>query len=134
MTFYDKGGRHMTMGKQNGYDERVEDLVSLAKSGKGGQIEVNLSKEIVKQTTHTEETDDLKEEKDLYLLIGYFKMLDAREKHHEVTKVYAIGNINDTEIEEKIIRNIANERLKMDYRRLQDIEHVEIDYQKLRFF
>ena len=124
----------MTRGKEKGYDERVENLVSLAKSGKGGQIKINLNKEIVKQMTTTEETDDLKEEKDLYLLVGHFAMLDAQDKHHDVTKVYAVGNINETDIEEKVIRNIANERLKMDYQRLHDIKDIEIDYQKLSFF
>ncbi|MFC1531801.1 hypothetical protein ACFL7M_00315 [Thermodesulfobacteriota bacterium] len=107
---------------QQDYNERLENLILFAKSGKKDQIKVNLHKEIIKQVTQSEETDDLKVEKDLYLLIGDFTLAGAQGKRHDVTKVYAFGNIDETEIEEKVIRNIANERLKMDYQRLRNME------------
>jgi hypothetical protein len=121
----------MTTGKiQKGYQERLEDFISFAKSVKPGQIEVNLHKEVIKQLTHPEETDNLKVEKDLYLLMADFTMTGAPGERQEVAKVYAFGAINETEVEEKVIRNIANERLKIDYQRFRD---AKIEYQE-KFF
>ena len=118
----------MTTGEsQRVYKERLEDFISLAKSGKKFQIEVNLRKEIVKQVTHPEETDNLEVERILYLLMADFTMVGAPGERHEVSKVYALGDINETEVDEKVTRNIANERLKMDYHRFRD---AKIDYQE----
>jgi hypothetical protein len=118
---YRKEGYAMTKGDvQRGRKERLEDFIDLAKGGKKVQVKVHLRKEIVKQTGHPEETDDISVEMDMALLIGEFIPVDLQGEGHLVTKVYGIASINETEVDEKIIRNIANERLKMDYKRLKD--------------
>jgi hypothetical protein len=120
-SFHRKEGSAMTRGDvQRGRKERLEDFIDLAKAGKKVQIKVQLRKEIVKQMGHPEETDDMSVELDMVLLIGDFVPVSLQGDTHLVTKVYGIVSINETEVDEKIIRNIANERLKMDYKRLKD--------------
>lgn len=105
---------------EKGYTERLEDLISMANAGKPCQIGVNLRKEIVKQLIFPEETDNLKVERDLYLLMADFTPAGGGAEGRKSTKVYAFGAINETDVEEKVVRSIANERLKMDYRRFRD--------------
>jgi hypothetical protein len=105
---------------QRGRKVRLEDFIDLARGGKKVQVRVHLRKEIVKQMGHPEETDDMSVEMDMALLIGDFDPVGLQGEGHLVTKVYGIASINETEVDEKIIRNIANERLKMDYKRLKD--------------
>ena len=49
-----------------------------------------------------------------------FEFHGEMARKEKVTKVYLLGDLNDTEIEEKVNCGIANERLKMGYRRLED--------------
>jgi hypothetical protein len=119
-----------TEENRKGYKERLEDFIALGKSRKNAQFEVNLRKQIVKQSIIPEETDNLKVEKNLYLLMADFALVGLGDERRTVTKIYAFGDINETGVEEKVIRIIANERLKMDYQRLQD---AKIDFQK-KFF
>jgi hypothetical protein len=111
----------MTKGDvQRGRKERLEDFIDLAKKGKKVRVKVHLRKEIVKQMGHPEETDNMSVEMDMALLVGDFVPVGLQGEDRMVTKVYGIASINETEIDEKIIRNIANERLKTDYKRLKD--------------
>jgi hypothetical protein len=102
-----------------GRKTRLESFIELAKSGKQVKIEIDLYTREVKQMGHPEETDDVIEELDMCLLIADFipKGLEGEPK---VTKVYAVCPINESDVDAKITRYIANERLKMDYKRLQD--------------
>ena len=113
-----------------GYMERLEDLIALAISRNKGQFEVILRKEIVKQDILPEEADKQKARKNWYLLIADFALVGSGGVIRTVTKVYAFGDINETGAEEKVIRSIANERLKMDYQRFRD---ARIEYQEKLF-
>jgi len=119
-----------TEESKKGYMERLEDLIALAISRNKGQFEVKLRKEIVKQDTLPEEADKQKARKNWYLLMADFALVGSGGEIRTVTKVYAFGDINEPGAEEKVIRSIANERLKMDYQRFRD---AGIEYQEKRF-
>jgi len=112
-----------------GRKTRLESFIELAKSGKQVKILVNLYTRDVKQLGHPEETDDVMDELDMCLLIADFIPLGL-EGEPRVTKVYAVCTINESKVDAKITRNIANERLKMDYRRLQD---AKIEFEEKLF-
>ena len=94
-----------TEKSKKGYMERLEDLIALAISRNKGQFEVNLRKEIVKQDTLPGEADKQKAGKNWYLLMADFALAGSGGKIRTVTKVYAFGDINETDAEEKVIRN-----------------------------
>ena len=98
---------------------RIEDFIALAKEGKKVDVTISLRKQIVSQNVHPGETEDMKNEIDMYLLLGdyTFKVSD-REK--VVSKVYIYGSLEESLNDAKIDKSIANERLKMDYKRMQD--------------
>jgi len=74
----------------------------------------------VKQKVHPEETEEMRDEVDMYLLIGDFTfMIDDRPR--TISKVYVLGSMGEPSDATKINRSIANERLKMDYRRLKEV-------------
>jgi vacuolar-type H+-ATPase subunit B/Vma2 len=126
-----KGDQFVTTEKsKKGYMERLEDLIALAIFRNKGQFEVKLRKEIVKQDTLPEEADKQKARKNWYLLMADFALVGSGGEIRTVTKVYAFGDINETGADEKVIRSIANERLKMDYQRFRD---AGIEYQEKRF-
>ncbi len=111
--------------------ERLEDLIAVAISLNKGRFEINLRKEIVKQDTPlAEAADKQKAGKNWYLLMADFALTGSGGKTRTVTKVYAFGDINETGVEENMIRSIASERLKMDYQRFRD---AGIEYLK-KFF
>lgn len=114
------------MGKPElGRKERLEGFIELAKSGQQLRILVDLYARNVKQLGHPDETDDIMDELDMSLLVADFSALGIDDEPR-VTKVYAVSPINEKEVDAKITRHIANERLKMDYKRLQDA-HIELE-------
>ena len=113
----------------NGLKTRLENIIELAESGKQVRILVDLYKKDVKQLGHPEETDDINEEIDMCLLIADFIPVGF-EGAPRITKVYAVCLIDEIEMDVKITRSIANERLKMDYKRLQD---AKIEFEE-KFF
>ncbi len=119
-----------TEKSKKGYMERLEDLIALAISRNKGRFEANLRKEIVKQDSLAEKADKQKARKNWYLLMIDFALVGSGGENRTVTKVYAFGDINETGAEEKVILNIANERLRMDYQRFRD---AGIEYQE-KFF
>ena len=119
-----------TEESKKGYMERLEDLIALAISRNKGQFEVKLCKETVKQDTLPEEANKQKPGKNWYLLMADIALKGSGGEIRTVTKVYAFGDINETGAEEKVIRSIANERLKMDYQRFRD---AGIEYQEKHF-
>ena len=102
-----------------GRKERLEDFIELAKAGNQIHLNVNLRREIIKQMIHPDESDNMRVEQDMYLLMADFVSPDVEVEGLRVSKVYALSSINADEIEEKTTRYIANERLKMDYQRLR---------------
>ena len=112
-----------------GRKTRLESFIELAKSGKQVKIRIDLSSRDVKQLGRPEATDDVMEESDMSLLIADFIPMGL-EGEPGVTKVYAVSPIDENEVDAKVTRSIANERLKMDYRRLQD---AKIEFEEKLF-
>jgi len=99
---------------------RIEDFIALAKEGKGVTATVDLRKQPVVQKVHPGDTEELKGALDMYLLFGdYTFKIGKWEK--VVSKVYMYGSVGETLNETKVNKSIANERLKLDYQRLKDV-------------
>ena len=68
-------------------------------------------------------TDDLDIEMDKCLLMVDFSPIHGEEGMPEkITKAYMISPINEKEVDDKTTRHIANERLRMDYARLKEVD------------
>jgi hypothetical protein len=98
---------------------RLEDFIARAKEGKEVQLSVTLNKHVVKKKSHPAETDERKDEVEMYLLIGdySFKVGGTVSK---VSKIYVSGIIGEPMNATKQNINIANSRIKMDYMRLRE--------------
>jgi hypothetical protein len=108
---------------------RIENFISFAKEGKHIQTLIDLKKMIVTPAINPEETKDTKSNNDMYLLIAEYNFTVAGEVH-KVPKVYAFGTLQY--FKDSIGQNLrlANERLKMDYKRLKE---VKIEFEE-KFF
>jgi hypothetical protein len=104
---------------------RLEDYILLAHEGKDIHVDIELRKQLVKQKVHPEETLDMKDELDMYLLIGDYSFRVGQEIKN-VSKVYMFGSTEESQNAAMIDRNIANERLKVDYKRLREA-HITFD-------
>jgi len=104
-----------------GQDELVmlEDFIQLAKEGEDVGVSVELRKQYLPVKIHPAHTEEGKNETESYLLIGDYTC-SVGEEVHKVPKVYVFGSAEESLEAGKMHRNIANERLKRDYRRLQD--------------
>lgn len=98
---------------------RIEDFIALANEGKDVHAAVELKKQVVVQKVHPDETEDMKSEIDMYLLIGVYTFR-VGNKVKQVSKVYIYGSLEEPPGVFWVNINIANTRLKMDYRRLKD--------------
>jgi hypothetical protein len=108
---------------------RLEDVVHLARAGKDVKVEVTLRKEIVAQKVHPEETETMKGEMNMCLLIGDYTCR-VGDAEMNVSKVYMYYSAEERKEASRVDRNIANERLKMDYKRLKD---AKIEFEE-KFF
>jgi hypothetical protein len=98
---------------------RIEDFIALAKEGKDVHAEVVLEKQVVAQKVHPGDTGDMIREIDMYLLIGAYTFSVGKDVK-QVSKVYVYGSLDDLPGVFFANTNIANARLKADYRRLRD--------------
>jgi hypothetical protein len=98
---------------------RIEDFIALVKEGKKVDVTVLLRKQIVSQKVHPGETEDMKGEIDMYLLLGDYTFRVGNEEKL-ISKVYMYGSTEESLNDTKINKSIANERLKMDYKRLME--------------
>lgn len=98
---------------------RIEDFIALAKEGKQVNASIELRKQLVSQKVHPGETEDMKSEMDMYLLLGDYTFRVGNEEKL-VSKVYMYGSSEESLNDAKINKSIADERLKMDYKRMQD--------------
>jgi hypothetical protein len=98
---------------------RIEDFIALAKEGKKVDVTVLLRKQVVSQKVHPGESEDMKGEIDMYLLLGDYTFIVGNEEKL-VSKVYMYGSAEESFNDAKISKSIANERLKMDYKRLME--------------
>ena len=98
---------------------RIEDFIALSREGKEVRLKVNLKKQLMTQKVHPEETEEMRSEIDMYLLIGDF-VFTIDDQSHTVSKVYVLGSAGEPSDALKVNKSIANERLKMDYKRLKE--------------
>jgi hypothetical protein len=107
---------------------RIEDFIALAKEGKGVNVTIDLRQEFAAQKVHPGDTEELKGAIDIYLLFAdYTFKIGNWEK--VVSKVYMYGSTGESFNETKVNKSIANERLKMDYQRLKEVNiHFEEKY------
>ena len=99
--------------------ERLEDFIALARKGGPVTIDIELKKQLIKEKVHPDESDDMTDELDMYLLSGEFVCGSAGEIV-TITKVYVMGSIEESLVASSGNKNIANQRLRMDYGRLKD--------------
>jgi hypothetical protein len=98
---------------------RIEDFITLAREGKEVKAEIKLSKQNVTQKVHPGATEEMKGEMDMYLLTGNYSFNVGSWKK-VVSKIYMYGSAGESMNDAKINISIANERLKVDYKRMHD--------------
>ncbi len=108
--------------EQAGYG-RIEDFIALAKDGSKVHAGVDLRKQLVSEKTRPEQGQDASGELDMYLLSALFAFR-VGGKEWRVRKVYMVGAAREFSHERTIDRQIANARLKVDYKRLKDANIV----------
>ena len=104
---------------------RIEDFISLAKKGEDVNVTIDLRHEFVSQKMHPGDTEKLKGAIDMYLLFGDYTF-SVGTNTKKVSKSYMYGSTIESTNDAKISKNIANERLKMDYKRLKNAK-VELE-------
>jgi hypothetical protein len=108
---------------------RIENFIDLAKKGKDVRLEIELKKQVVSQKLHPGDTEEEKRQIDMYLLMGNY-MFAVDGNVNKVSKVYVYGSAEESLHTLKINIYIANERLKMDYKRLKE---VDIEFEEKYF-
>jgi hypothetical protein len=98
---------------------RLEDFVVLAKEGKKVEAKIELRTQNIQQKIHPSETEEKRGEIDAYLLIGDYT-LKVKGESWQVSKIYVWGFADESLDIRRLHRNIANDRLKMDYQRLKE--------------
>lgn len=98
--------------------KRLEDFISIAKTGKEVKVNVSLKKEVVTQKVHPQATEEMRSELDMYLLIADYNF-EVDKDITRISKVYMYGSVGESLADTKVATNIANARLKMDYDRLR---------------
>ena len=96
---------------------RLEDFIASAKKGLKISATVDLQKQYVSQKIHPGNTEDLKTEVTMYLLLGNFTFKIGREER-KISKVYMFGSAEESASDARINTNIANSRLREDCKRL----------------
>ena len=99
---------------------RLEDFIVLAKEGEKVEADIELRKNLIKEKVHPDETEDMSAEKDMYLLVGEYTFKWANGGSRKVSKIYVLGAVAESLVASSGNKNIANQRLKMDYQRLRD--------------
>ena len=97
---------------------RLEDVIELAKKGKQVQMEIELRKQPVTQKVHPQQTAEMKDEIETYLLIGDYTF-KVEGKISKVSKVYMYAAVEGSANSVQVNRNIVNMRLQVDYGRLK---------------
>ena len=108
---------------EEGMFNRLEDFISLAKNGEKIDLTVSLDKQILTRKFYPYKPGESEDEIDMYFLTANF-IFDVAGRVHEVTKFYASGIEGDSQANIKRNVHIANERLKMDYKRLKEADII----------
>jgi hypothetical protein len=102
---------------------RLEDFISIARTGEKVDLTVVLNKRIFTRKFDSYTMGDPEDEIDMYMLSADYVFI-VGGKTNEVTKFYVSGIEGESSIATKNNIYIANERLKMDYKRLREAEIV----------
>jgi hypothetical protein len=108
----------MTALIEKGKPVRLEDFIALAGGGKDIDVEIELGKQSIKQKAHPGATEERRDEVDAYLLMGDYTF-KVEGDSWKVSKVYMMGFAEESLDVARLNKSIANDRLKMDYKRLQ---------------
>ncbi|MDY6971383.1 MAG: hypothetical protein SV775_03530 [Thermodesulfobacteriota bacterium] len=113
----------MSATSEIGEFNRIEDFISFARKGNQVDLTVKLRKQMVAQKVHPGETEDMKTEIDMYLLLGdYTFTVGGNVK--KISKSYIFGSAGESRSNADVDKKVANARLKMDYQRLKDAKIV----------
>jgi hypothetical protein len=105
---------------------RLEDFISIAKKGEKVDLTVELNKRIFTRKFGSFTMGDPEDEIDMYILSADYLFVVAGETV-EVTKYYVSGIEGESLIATKNNIHVANERLKMDYKRLREAEIIFLE-------
>jgi len=108
----------MVEATETGQLSRLEDFIELARGGKRVKCDMELRKQSLAQRVHPEETPDMTDEIETYLLIGDYTF-DMDKQSHKVSKVYMFATEEESLNAARVNKSIANSRLQMDYERLK---------------
>jgi hypothetical protein len=114
--------------EQTGFG-RLEDFISFAKTGAKIQTDVDLRKQFASQKVHPGNSEEMKHEMDMYFLSAVYTFKIGDDKR-QVLKVYVLASAGESQDDAKVNMQIANARLREDYKRLND---VNISFEQ-RFF
>lgn len=98
---------------------RLEDFISLAGKGEEVALTITLNKQILTRKFEPYTVGEPEDEIDMYIFSADYVFL-VEGKTHEVTKLYAFGVEGELLNITKRNITVANERLKMDYKRLRE--------------
>ena len=102
---------------------RIEDFIAIAREGKQVNASIELRKHLVSEKVHPGATEEMKGEVDMYLLFGDYTFAVGKDVK-KVSKIYMYGSSEESLNDSKVNKSIANERLKMDYKRLSDAKII----------
>jgi|GEM_PF-374182 len=105
---------------------RLEDFISIARKGEKVDLTVVLNKRIFTRKFDPYTTGDPEDEIDMYILSADYLFVVAGEAM-EVTKYYVSGIEGESFIATKNNMYVANERLKMDYKRLREAKIIFLE-------
>ena len=109
--------------KEHSIFSRLEDFISLAGKGEEIDLTVTLNKQLFTRKFDSYTMGEPEDEIDMYMLAADYVFI-VEGKRHEVIKFYAFGMEGESPSAARREINIANERLKMDYKRLKDAKVV----------
>src|SRR5271169_3968233 len=97
---------------------RLEDFIETEKTGVIVNASVDLRKQSVIEKSHPDYDEDMKGEWVMYLLSAIFTFKYGNEER-KVSKVYLLESAGEEIEDSRVHKNIANARLKEDYKRLK---------------
>jgi len=98
---------------------RLEDFISLARKGQEVNLTVTLDKQILTRKFEPYTVGEPEDEIDMYIFSADYVFI-VQGKTHEITKLYAFGVEGEPLNTTTHNMTVANERLKMDYKRLRE--------------
>jgi len=98
---------------------RLEHFTALAKEGQHIEATIDLKRQIVTKKVYSEETQGVKSEAEMYLLLAEFNF-KVEGEIKKVSKVYVYGTSEESMDSTNQNLRFADERLKVDYARLRN--------------